>query len=1016
MKKIKQIYIKFKKNGLKNSFARAALYIKSYGVKGAVRYVTNSKEGHLSGNARLQSDQWVKMQLNKGIILDQKINLPDYASQIAIHIHAFYYDIFREIIDAAKNVLQHNIHLRVTVVDTELLKKINACLQELNIHNFKVILVENCGRDIAPLFNASRDIFSDYAFVCHLHTKKSPHTNFGKYWRDYLVDSLVGDAEIVEKVIAKLSTADIGMLYPVNYSKLQRLTALDSNTDNIAKILSSINPNWKYKHQDYPAGSMCWIKTAAFKNILERFPENKDYGVESGKVDNTTAHAMERLLTLIPTYQGYKTLSYWKAELFRDIALSEFSANCNNRWARNTAATARNPSHATSKLNLSFNSESINIHWVIPDFVKGAGGHQTIFRMVRYIEKLGHRQTIWIQNGNQHVPNHSRLDDINKWYGTLENTEICHLPSDVEWISGDAVIATDCWSTYPVAAMKFFKQKFYFIQDWEPLFYPSGTHSRLIEETYKFGFYGICAGSWLLEKAQDAGMNASSFNLCTDKEIYSKKRTVNDGFQEIKIAFYSRYSTDRRCVELGLEAFQELWERGYQFKVFLFGQKENPAIKFSFLNENLGVISPTELSELYNKCDIGVVFSSTNYSLIPLEMMSCGLPVVELDVESIRHVFPDDVLSLAKPTPINVADKLAELIDDKTLRDSVANAGHQYANRYDWSDSALSILNGIKTGLTSASCASFARADIIETKSKDGSATIVIPTYNPGKDILNLIASVQSQHYKNNFEILIVDSESSDGSIDLVRATHPDIKIIEIQKSEFQHGRTRNFAISQSKSEFVVFLTQDAIPVDNSWLSSLLAGFDSDPEVLGVFGRHVARKEHGIFVQHDIDQHFNHQRSQPNIRSWRMDGAESPNTISGMMMRMFYSDNNSALRRCAAQHIQYPAVDWGEDQVWAWEVIKSGFKIAYADTAAVFHSHEHEKSFESAFKEEEMFYKYFGIRLYSNEDEVIQAIANCKNVYKDLAGIHHASNFELEASVNAASNGIKARAGRYYFR
>ena len=69
-----------------------------------------------------------------------------------------------------------------------------------------------------------------------------------------------------------------------------------------------------------------------------------------------------------------------------------------NRWVHNTAAIARNRPQDLQPLTRSFNPTSLNIHWIVPDFGPGGGGHMSIFRMVRYLETFGHRQTIWIQN------------------------------------------------------------------------------------------------------------------------------------------------------------------------------------------------------------------------------------------------------------------------------------------------------------------------------------------------------------------------------------------------------------------------------------------------------------------------------------------------------------------------------------------------------------------------------------------------------------------------------------------
>lgn len=64
-------------------------------------------------------------------------------------------------------------------------------------------------------------------------------------------------------------------------------------------------------------------------------------------------------------------------------------------------------------------------------------------------------------------------------------------------MSGDALIATDRYTCYAVNAMEQFRRKFYFVRDYEPLFYPAGTEALLTEATYSFDFDCLCAGEWL---------------------------------------------------------------------------------------------------------------------------------------------------------------------------------------------------------------------------------------------------------------------------------------------------------------------------------------------------------------------------------------------------------------------------------------------------------------------------------------------------------------------------------------
>ncbi len=84
------------------------------------------------------------------------------------------------------------------------------------------------------------------------------------------------------------------------------------------------------------------------------------------------------------------------------------------------------------------------------------------------------------------------------------------------------------------------------------------------------------------------------------------------------------------------------------------------------------------------------------------------------------------------------------------------------------------------------------------------------------------------------YDVLVVDSGSRDQTCDLVRRyADRGIALETIPNSEFQHGRTRNYAISQTEGEYVAVLTQDARPKDEHWLANLIGGFAMGPRVAG---------------------------------------------------------------------------------------------------------------------------------------------------------------------------------------
>ncbi|MCT7656472.1 glycosyltransferase [Oceanimonas sp. NS1] len=281
----------------------------------------------------------------------------------------------------------------------------------------------------------------------------------------------------------------------------------------------------------------------------------------------------------------------------------------------------------------------------------------TIFRFVRWLEIFGHKCTIWILDPTVSKSENDAYEKIIKHFQTI-TADVNFISNDKQPETGDAVIATSWQTVSVVKELTGFKEKFYFVQDFEPYFYARGSMSILAEETYKEGLSCLCASPWLKEKMESEYSSwARDFMLAYDKSTYNTiGRKNNNSRKLIKIAVYSRIFTERRAVELALAGLELLSQERSDFEVHLFGSDINfDEAPFDCIVH--GVLSPNELAELYKECDIGICFSATNYSLVPQEMMACGLPLVELDVESTRAIFNDDIVSFAYPTPVGVMKK-----------------------------------------------------------------------------------------------------------------------------------------------------------------------------------------------------------------------------------------------------------------------------------------------------------------------------------------------------------------------
>ncbi|MCJ2027831.1 glycosyltransferase [Methylobacterium sp. J-043] len=905
---------------------------------------------------------------------------------LCVHVHCFYPELIAELIPGFNN-LPIGSAVVVTVTKQADKEFIQNCLANFKGgYDLHVRVVPNRGRDIAPFLIGSRDIWEKYDIVLHLHTKRSTHVYWGDEWRRYLYDQILGSHQLVDNVISYFEQNNtLGCLYPRNFYRIKEFVDVENNMSRIKNFLESVNcGNGPLVQPDYPAGSMAWYRTKALSGLLKNPRDIDRFEEESGQVDLTFAHALERILTLVTRGSGFEVRNYItqirkRLVPIEGLPIRESSAEKNSSlWPRDTPKIAQNPPAAVKPINLTFNPEQLDIHWILPAFSQaGAGGHMTIFRMVEFLELFGHNQTIWFQNAAHLADQAETKRRIQSWYRPIsDRVRVRFLPDDIRQISADVLIATDCWTAFPAAQVTNVKERFYLVQDFEPMFHPVGELYLLAEMTYKFGFSKLCAGNWLLSLMQARGAWARGWELCADHEVYFPGVFKKELSGTVRIAFYSRQYTPRRAVTLGFAAFELLHKQGFKLHVDLFGE-EDLGINYSFPYTQHGILSPDKLSEIYRSCDIGVVFSSTNYSLIPLEMMACGLPVVEVDTESTRAIFKNGEVYFALPSPYSIADAVRTLSSSSTLRLEQRQAGLDFTKKTSWERSARSLEAALKERLHEKGYKSLVPAAITKPMtSTNRTATVFIPTFNAGPEFENVLSVLSSQVCDFEYEILIVDSGSMDGTADLVRKfASSKIRCESIDQSQFQHGKTRNLGFELSDSQYVAYITQDALPKDNYWLSNLIRGFGYGPRIAGVIGRHEAYPHHDQFVHRDIDQMFNLLSLLPNVIDHQV-GLPSfmyPGSRDWGMLMRFYSDNNSAMSRSVWNILPYPEVDWGEDQIWAEEVLRLGYQKAYTNDAIVYHSHAFDlrQQYSVSATEGRFWAEHFGLQLHENADAAI---------------------------------------------
>ena len=90
--------------------------------------------------------------------------------------------------------------------------------------------------------------------------------------------------------------------------------------------------------------------------------------------------------------------------------------------------------------------------------------------------------------------------------------------------------------------------------------------------------------------------------------------------------------------------------------------------------------------------------------------------------------------------------------------------------------------------------------------------SVIIPTLNAEAWLDRLLDRLIRQTVAA--EILVIDSESDDATCRIAASHAPRVRLLHVPRERFNHGGTRDFALRQSTGEYVLFLTQDALPAD----------------------------------------------------------------------------------------------------------------------------------------------------------------------------------------------------------
>jgi len=205
--------------------------------------------------------------------------------------------------------------------------------------------------------------------------------------------------------------------------------------------------------------------------------------------------------------------------------------------------------------------------------------------------------------------------------------------------------------------------------------------------------------------------------------------------------------------------------------------------------------------------------------------------------------------------------------------------------------------------------------------------SIIILTKNAGSNFKPLLERLFSQEFNGEYEVLVIDSGSTNDTLNTAKQF--PVRITQIKPEEFHHGKTRNLGAQLSLGSALVYITQDALPLNNQWLQKLVDNL-KEPNVAMVCGRQIpwqtTKPPEKFFYVYNFPEH------KIKVTLGASDYYHD---------NIFISNVNSAIRKDIWQQFRFSEkVIMVEDKEFAGRILSAGWSIVYEPGAAVYHAHD----------------------------------------------------------------------------
>ena len=212
--------------------------------------------------------------------------------------------------------------------------------------------------------------------------------------------------------------------------------------------------------------------------------------------------------------------------------------------------------------------------------------------------------------------------------------------------------------------------------------------------------------------------------------------------------------------------------------------------------------------------------------------------------------------------------------------------------------------------------------------------SVIIPVKNGAETLHDCLNAIATQQYNGKVEIIILDSNSTDESVNIGKSY--GAKIVKVEEGNFNHGLTRNTGANIATGELLYFTVQDA------WISSAdmfekMSMHFEDEAVKSVTGMqaipHHKNKNPALWFKRS---------SAPVPEFYQFEKNEFQSLSPIKQKELCCWDNvNAMYKKTALQQQPFIKANLSEDMIWAKEALSKGWKIARDPSLLVYHYHHH---------------------------------------------------------------------------